>query len=153
MIVGVVRRLGRLGVFSVLVGLAGLPTLVAGCSGSPTAPSVAVPFAKTDLRVGAGAEAVAGSVLTMHFSGWIYNPERVDNKGAQFATSAGGDPIVFTLGAGTVIEGWEQGIPGMRAGGLRRLVIPPSLAYGASRNGIIPRNATLLFDVELVAVE
>lgn len=147
MIGGVLRRL------VVLVGLALVVASVASCTQSLTAPSVDVPFSKTDLVVGAGVEAVSGSVLTMHFAGWLYNPERVDNKGAQFATSAGGEGIVFTLGAGTVIKGWEQGIPGMRVGGTRRLVIPPSLAYGASRNGLIPPNATLVFDVQLIAVE
>ena len=126
----------------------------AGCSGdSPTAPTSFAPFSTTDLRVGTGASAVAGNPLTVHYTGWLYDGSKPDAKGLQFETSRGGTPFTFTLGAGQVIAGWEQGILGMNAGGLRRLVLPPSLAYGSSRNGIIPPNATLVFEVELVEVQ
>jgi FKBP-type peptidyl-prolyl cis-trans isomerase len=83
----------------------------------------------------------------------FYSGSGTDHKGPQFETSRGGDPFVFILGAGQVIAGWDQGVPGMRVGGIRRLVIPPSLAYGGTRNGIIPPNATLVFDIELVDVQ
>jgi FKBP-type peptidyl-prolyl cis-trans isomerase FkpA len=126
---------------------------VAGCTETPTAPSNFAPFTVTDLRVGTGGDAVNGKLLTVNYTGWLYNTSRTDNKGAIFDTTAGADPFTFQLGAQGVIQGWDQGLAGMRVGGLRRLVIPPSLAYGAARNGVIPPNATLLFEVELVEVE
>jgi FKBP-type peptidyl-prolyl cis-trans isomerase FkpA len=137
----------------VVVALLALSTLAFGCSQSPTAPSSYAPFSQTDLRLGGGADAATGSVLTVTYTGWLYDPSQVSQKGATFDTSLGRDPFTFTLGAGTVIAGWEQGLVGMKAGGLRRLVIPPSLAYGWSRVGPIPPNATLLFEVELLDVQ
>jgi FKBP-type peptidyl-prolyl cis-trans isomerase FkpA len=131
-----------------------LATLVAGCDDSPTTPSpTAVSFTRTDLRTGTGAEAASGSVVTVHYTGWLYNAAQSDQKGLQFDSSVGGDPFIFQLGAGQVISGWDQGLPGMKVGGIRRLIVPPSLAYGDFRNGPIPPNATLLFEIELVAVE
>ncbi len=124
----------------------------AGCGSSPTSPSSA-PFNKTDLRVGTGTDAAAGNVITVNYTGWLYDPTKTDGKGLQFDSSVGGTPLAFTLGFGQVISGWDQGLPGMKVGGLRRLVIPPSLAYGAVRNGPIPPNATLVFDVDLVGVQ
>lgn len=126
---------------------------VAGCTETPTAPSNFAPFTVTDLRVGTGGDAVTGKLLTVNYTGWLYNTARTDNKGAIFDTTAGAEPFTFLLGAQAVIQGWDQGLAGMRVGGLRRLVIPPSLGYGAARNGVIPPNATLLFEVELVEVE
>ena len=135
--------------------------LAAACGGgdddnsSPTAPSTAsAPFSQTDLRVGTGTEAVVGRTLTVHYSGWLYAPGQADNKGSQFDSSVGRQPFVFRLGAGSVIQGWDQGLVGMRVGGQRRLVIPPNLAYGSQgRPPAIPSNATLLFDVELLDVQ
>ena len=121
------------------------------CGSSPTSPSTA-PFSQTDLRVGSGAEAAAGKVVSVHYTGWLYDGSKPDGKGIQFETSVGGTPFLFTLGFGQVITGWDQGLPGMKVGGLRRLVIPPSLAYGSVRNGPIPPNATLIFEVELIDV-
>jgi FKBP-type peptidyl-prolyl cis-trans isomerase FkpA len=138
---------------SVAVALLALSTLASGCSQSPTAPSSYAPFSQTDLRLGGGADAATGSVLTVTYTGWLYDPSQVSQKGATFDSSVGRDPFTFTLGAGTVIAGWEQGLVGMKAGGLRRLVIPPSLGYGWSRVGPIPPNATLLFEVELLDVQ
>lgn len=126
---------------------------VAGCAGSPTQPSNFAAFSQSDLTVGTGGDAVTGKLLTVHYTGWFYNNSGTDKKGVQFETSRGGDPFQFILGAGQVISGWDLGTAGMRVGGLRRLIIPPSLAYGATRNGIIPPNATLVFEIELVAVE
>lgn len=137
--------------FSCLI-LVGFAVATAACGEIPTSPTANVGFAQTDLRVGTGGEAVSGGSVTVHYTGWLYNPDRPDQKGAQFDSSAGSTPFTFTLGAGEVIGGWDQGLVGMRAGGLRRLVIPPSLGYGSSRNGPIPPNATLLFEVELVSV-
>jgi FKBP-type peptidyl-prolyl cis-trans isomerase FkpA len=123
----------------------------AGCDDTPTSPTD-VPFTVTDLRAGTGGIALNGSLVLVNYTGWLYDPARGDNKGAMFDTSKGGTPFVFTIGAGQVIEGWDQGVTGMAVGGLRRLVIPPSLAYGDSRNGPIPPYATLIFEIELVAL-
>ena len=137
-----------------VAGIALLWALNVGCSGdSVTSPSGSAPFGRTDLRVGTGADAITGSVITVHYTGWLYHQSQPDQKGLQFETSLGGTPFSLLLGAGQVIPGWDQGLVGMKAGGLRRLVIPPSLAYGAVRNGSIPPNATLVFEVELVAVQ
>lgn len=122
----------------------------AGCGSSPTTPSSSAPFSQTDVRAGTGTDAAAGKVLTVHYTGWLYDASKTDGKGLQFETSVGGTPFTFTLGFGQVIAGWEQGLPGMKVGGLRRLVIPPSLAYGAVRNGPIPPYASLVFEIELI---
>lgn len=125
----------------------------AACTNSPTAPSSYAPYSQTDLRVGGGTEAVAGSVVAVHYTGWLYDSSQPSQKGAQFDTSRGSAPFEFTVGAGQVIPGWDLGVPGMKVGGLRRLVIPPSLGYGWSRYGPVPPNATLIFEIELLSVE
>ena len=131
-----------------------MASLLTGCGGGdgPTAPSVNVPFSVTELRAGTGREAVAGKAVTVHYTGWLYDPNQPNNKGSQFDTSVNGQPYSFVLGAGAVIRGWDQGLVGLKVGGVRQLVIPPDLAYGAPGRGPIPPNATLLFEVELTAV-
>ncbi len=127
-----------------------------GCGGStPTSPTF-LPFAEfsqTDLRVGDGAEATVGKRLTVHFTGWLYDPRQPENKGQQFDSSVGREPLAFTLGAGQVISGFDQGVAGMKVGGQRRLVVPPNLAFGAAGAGPVPPNATLVFDIELLEVQ
>ena len=121
---------------------------------SPTEPTPArAEYSTTDLRVGTGAEATAGKRLSVNYTGWLYNPSGTDGKGSQFDTSVGRSAFSFVLGTGSVIAGWDRGVAGMRVGGLRRLVLPPELAYGASGNGPIPANATLVFEVELLDVQ
>jgi FKBP-type peptidyl-prolyl cis-trans isomerase FkpA len=134
----------------VLIGLG-----LAGCGGSssPTAPSANVPYSQVDLLLGSGAEAANGRVVTVHYTGWLYEAAATGNKGAQFDSSVGRSPFAFQVGAGSVIRGWDQGVPGMRVGGQRRLVIPPSLGYGSSGSGPIPGNATLIFEIELLTVQ
>lgn len=131
--------------------------LAFGCGGdsSPTAPILpGAPFSQTDLRVGTGADATAGRRVTVHYTGWLYDHTRPELKGQQFETSVGRQPFSFPLGAGQVIRGWDQGVAGMKVGGQRRLVIPPDLAYGsAGAGGVIPPNATLVFDIELLDVQ
>jgi FKBP-type peptidyl-prolyl cis-trans isomerase FkpA len=111
------------------------------------------PLVKTDLLVGTGAEAVAGKALTVNYTGWLYTSKASDFKGTQFDSSAARGPFAFTLGAGNVIKGWDQGVVGMKVGGKRSLIIPPDLAYGASGSGPIPPNATLVFEIELLTVK
>lgn len=95
---------------------------------------------------------MSGNTLVVAYTGWFYDITRPEQKGLQFDSSAGREPLEFTLGQGQVIAGWDQGLVNMRQGGVRRLVIPPSLAYGGGRNQSIPPNATLVFDVELLEV-
>ena len=130
-------------------------SFLAGCgdggSNSPTAPPAGIPFTVTDLRVGTGVQPVVGQPLTVNYTGWLYEANAPENKGRQFDSGQG---FQFTLGVGRVIAGWDQGFSGMQVGGLRRLVIPPELAYGptGAGGGVIPPNATLVFEVELVSV-
>jgi len=132
-----------------LVGL----MLLSGCGDSaqtPTAPSSTIPFTIVDLTVGTGVQPVVGGQLTVNYTGWLYDASGTDNKGSQFDTGQG---FVFTLGVGNVIAGWDQGFAGMQVGGTRRLIIPPELAYGSQgAGGVIPPNATLVFDIDLVSV-
>ena len=101
-----------------------------------------------DITVGTGAEAVAGKKAIVHYTGYLTN-------GTVFDSSVNrGQPFGFNLGSGEVIKGWDEGVAGMKVGGKRKLTIPPNLAYGeAGAGGVIPPNATLIFDVELVDVE
>jgi FKBP-type peptidyl-prolyl cis-trans isomerase FkpA len=110
---------------------------------------------KTDSKQGAGAEAVAGRPVRVHYTGWLYDPAAPGGKGAKFDSSLDRKvPFEFVLGAGRVIKGWDQGVQGMRVGGQRTLVIPASLGYGErGAGGVIPPNATLIFDVELLEVK
>jgi FKBP-type peptidyl-prolyl cis-trans isomerase FkpA len=138
-----------------LAALAGAMTAcltLMSCSESPNAPSTTAPYSQVDLLVGSGATAVAGSIVTVKYTGWVYDASKPDNKGLQFDSTAGQDPFVFPLGTASVIQGWDQGLVGMKVGGIRRLVIPPSLGYGAVRNYSIPPYSTLLFEIELVDV-
>jgi FKBP-type peptidyl-prolyl cis-trans isomerase FkpA len=99
-----------------------------------------------DLEVGTGNVAAAGDRVVVHYTGWLAD-------GSRFDSSVGASPFEVVIGTGEVIRGWDEGIPGMRAGGRRRLVIPPALAYGAQgAGGVIPPGATLIFDVELLEV-
>jgi FKBP-type peptidyl-prolyl cis-trans isomerase FkpA len=107
---------------------------------------------KIELKAGTGAEATSGQTVTVHYTGWLYNPVNPENKGKKFDSSRDrNDPFAFTLGARQVIAGWDQGVAGMKVGEQRRLVIPPDMGYGArGAGGVIPPNATLVFDVELL---
>ena len=143
--------------------LAAVSLTAAGCGAALTAPSVIAPYSQTDLVAGTGAVAANGNALGVNYVGWLYDSTQPGNKGAQFDASTPqtralakpnnpDPPFGFALGTGSVIKGWDQGIVGMQAGGIRRLVIPPSLAYGNTRKGAIPQNSTLIFEVELVTV-
>ncbi|MDP2433317.1 MAG: FKBP-type peptidyl-prolyl cis-trans isomerase [Pseudomonadota bacterium] len=100
-----------------------------------------------DLSVGEGTEAVAGKQVTVHYTGWLTNGTKFDSSLDR------GEPFDFPLGRGHVIRGWDEGVAGMKVGGKRKLTIPPEMGYGArGAGGVIPPNATLVFDVELLAV-
>ena len=146
----------RLLSFVLLCGL--LAAACGGDSGSdaiPTAPSINVGYSTTDLRLGTGAEATAGRPARVNYTGWIYSTSAPDNKGQQFATSVGGAPFDLVAGGTGAIQGFSQAVVGMRVGGLRRVVIPPQLGYGNSPppGSIIRANETLLFEIELLAVQ
>jgi FKBP-type peptidyl-prolyl cis-trans isomerase FkpA len=108
-----------------------------------------------DVEPGAGVPAASGVRVTVHYTGWLYDGSRDDTRGRQFDSSRDrGQPFSFSLGTGEVIAGWDQGVSGMRVGGRRTLTIPSTLGYGAAGagGGVIPSNATLVFDVELLAI-
>jgi FKBP-type peptidyl-prolyl cis-trans isomerase len=142
-----------------VVGLAVVPmlslfllaALVAGCDNTPVTPS-SVAYAQTDLRVGTGTEVVSGATVTVRYTGWLYDPAKTDHKGVIFDTTVGKDAFAFVISTGSVISGWDEGVIGMKVGGIRELVVPPSKAYGYYRYTSIPPNATLLFDIELTDV-
>ena len=106
----------------------------------------------TDTKTGDGAAAAAGNKVSVHYTGWLFNN---GTKAAKFDSSVDrGQPFQFTLGAHQVIAGWDEGVAGMKVGGKRALIIPPELGYGArGAGGVIPPNATLMFDVELLGVQ
>jgi FKBP-type peptidyl-prolyl cis-trans isomerase FkpA len=115
---------------------------VGGGAGAAQATKLVV----VDVKKGTGAEAKTGDTVTVNYTGWLTN-------GTKFDTSVGKAPFTFHLGAGEVIPGWDQGVAGMKVGGVRKLTIPPDLGYGAQgAGGVIPPNATLVFQVELLKV-
>jgi peptidylprolyl isomerase/FKBP-type peptidyl-prolyl cis-trans isomerase FkpA len=100
-----------------------------------------------DLVVGTGTAAASGQKVTVHYTGWLTNGTKFDSSKDR------GDPFVFPLGKGQVIKGWDQGVQGMKVGGKRKLTIPPDMGYGSrGAGGVIPPNATLVFEVELLGV-
>lgn len=110
---------------------------------------------KKDTVLGEGREAEAGFNVTVHYTGWLYDPSKADGKGTKFDSSLDRhEPFVFFLGGGQVIQGWDEGFAGMKVGGKRTLIIPPHMGYGAhGAGGVIPPNATLIFDVELLSIK
>ena len=139
---------------SLCIGLA----LLAGCGSKPepaAAPASTVSALQSaDLKPGDGAAVAAGKMAVVQYTGWLYEAAAPDGKGKQFDSSRNtGQPFRFTVGAGQVIKGWDQGVAGMKVGGSRRLIIPADLAYGDNGAGPIPPGATLVFDIDLVGIE
>ena len=123
---------------------------VAACTSTTTSPTSSSPFSQTDLVVGTGTTANSGNRVTVSYSGWLYDSMQANGKGTLFETNPS---YTFTLGNGSVIKGWDQGVVGMKVGGQRRLVIPPELAYGnVSPSSKVPANATLVFEITLLSV-
>jgi FKBP-type peptidyl-prolyl cis-trans isomerase FkpA len=148
--------------FLVLMSVVAALGTFTACSGSDSSPSATgetglstfTTLQVTDVVVGTGAEATSGKSVTVHYTGWLYSQTAADHRGSKFDSSRDrNQPYTFNLGAGTVIRGWDQGVPGMKVGGQRTLIIPPSLAYGSTGSSPIPPNATLVFDVELLGVQ
>jgi FKBP-type peptidyl-prolyl cis-trans isomerase FkpA len=110
-------------------------------------------FTTTDLAVGTGATANSGNTVSVNYAGWLYDTGKANGKGAQFDPGPG--PLSFVIGGSTVIQGFSQGVAGMRVGGQRRVIIPPELGYGSNppSGSIIPTNATLVFDITLNSVQ
>ena len=143
----------------IVVRVLALMMLVAGVAAcdsgtdSPTQPPVFVGPAElqiVDLRAGTGATVMAGQRINVAYGLWLYDPTGTDSKGTQIPSTS---PLVVTLSSGSIIEGWVRGVPGMKVGGIRRLIVPPSLGYGASGTGPIPGNAWLVFDIEVLAIQ
>ncbi|GAB2613319.1 FKBP-type peptidyl-prolyl cis-trans isomerase [Novilysobacter erysipheiresistens] len=130
--------------------------LLAACAdpGPPPGGSVAE-LQRIDLKTGTGAVASSGDEVSVHYTGWLYDENAPDQRGEQFDSSRErGEPFTFLLGAGRVIRGWDDGVAGMRVGGQRVLLIPSALGYGRKgAGGVIPPNASLVFEVELVDVK
>lgn len=144
--------------FSKVAVLCGLLGAFTGC-GTKTSqtvapgPGTASALSSIDLKRGSGAPIAAGQYAVVQYTGWLYEPSAPDNKGREFDSSST-KPFRFRVGGGEVIKGWDQGVLGMQAGGQRRLVIPPELAYGdRGAGGVIPPGATLVFDVDLIGIE
>lgn len=154
---------------TLLISLAGVMMLTACKPHSPPAPAATqtanerVPseesmineLVKNDVAVGAGEAIAPGKVAVVHYTGWLYDPSAPEHKGTKFDSSRDrGQPFRFPLGGRQVISGWDEGVAGMQVGGRRLLTVPASMGYGErGAGGVIPPNATLLFDVELLAIE
>ena len=132
--------------------------LLSGCGVNTTQQQEStVPNAQlkvTELEPGTGPAIKAGQTAVVHYTGWLYVEDAPDHKGTKFDSSLDrNDPFSFPVGGGQVIQGWDQGVAGMQVGGQRRLIIPPELGYGArGAGGVIPPNATLVFDVKLLNI-
>src|ERR1700738_1420017 len=148
-------RMFRPRLFRQIPALLAAALLLGGCSANTqesTGPTAQLPL--TELKPGTGPAIKAGQTAVVHYTGWLYVEDAPDHKGKKFDSSLDrNDPFSFPVGGGQVIQGWDQGVAGMQAVGQRRLVIPAELGYGArGAGGVIPPNATLLFDVELLSI-
>jgi FKBP-type peptidyl-prolyl cis-trans isomerase FkpA len=125
-----------------------------GCRGDDMAESAISTLQTQDVTPGTGAEATKGKIVRVHYTGWLYDSSAGNNRGEKFDSSKDrNEPFDFTLGAGEVIRGWDEGVAGMKVGGTRILTIPPAMGYGAQGAGdVIPPNSTLVFEVELLDV-
>ena len=131
-------------------------SLLGACGGSsnPVAPTIPPqPFTISELRAGTGAEAVSGKTVSVNYAVWLFSASAAENKGTLIDSSVGRAPLSFTLGTNAVVPGFEQGVTGMKVGAVRRLIVPPALAYGTTGSQSVPPNANLVFEVELLSVQ
>jgi FKBP-type peptidyl-prolyl cis-trans isomerase FkpA len=137
------------------VGCGGSSDTSEPTEGTPMAESGIRQLQKEDVKVGEGNEARSGRVVRVHYTGWLFDPAAANKRGQKFDSSKDSNqPFEFTLGAREVIPGWDEGVAGMKVGGTRILTIPPDMGYGArGAGGVIPPNATLVFEVELLEVK
>lgn len=145
-----------------LAALAFATLIPAGAQPAPSSPTASsktgatvTELQKIDVKIGNGVEAAKGVAVVVHYTGWLYDPSAPENKGAKFDSSRDRQvPFGFFLGEGRVIRGWDEGVVGMKVGGQRTLVIPANMAYGSrGAGGVIPPDAALIFDVELLEVK
>jgi FKBP-type peptidyl-prolyl cis-trans isomerase len=141
-------------VFRKIIPLIVLLALASACGSdsTSTAPTTSsAPYSQIDLVVGTGATATTGRNVSVNYALWLYDSTKADGKGQQIPQNP--PTYSWVLGGAGIIQGWNQGVVGMRVGGQRRLTIPPELAYGTSSQGPIPANATLVFDITLISVQ
>jgi FKBP-type peptidyl-prolyl cis-trans isomerase FkpA len=142
-------------VAGIFLATAFFPTLLASNRGDTMAQEAAMSeLVQEDLEIGTGEEVTSGQTAVVHYTGWLHDPSKPEGKGKKFDSSRDhGDTFAFTVGGGQVIRGWDLGVAGMKVGGKRRLIIPAALGYGdRGAGGVIPGGATLVFDVELMAI-
>jgi len=157
-IVRIFQALALISPFIIAVNTYGESSTLSANKTPPLTKQVAVAptaLVKNDVKMGKGAEAKEGQTVAVHYTGWLFDAKASDFHGKQFDSSrTRGTPFKFPLGAGRVIKGWDQGVQGMKVGGQRTLIIPAKLGYGErGAGGVIPPNAVLVFDVELIGVE
>lgn len=137
--------------FPLFLSLTIMTAVAAGSPGAAQQPAVETVRIE-DLESGAGTEARKGKTLVVHYTGWFYDAEK-DERGRKFDSSHGGTPLSFRLGDGLVIKGWDDGLAGMRVGGVRTLIVAPSSAYGRRGKGPVPPDSWLMFEIELLDVK
>ncbi|MGY1424552.1 FKBP-type peptidyl-prolyl cis-trans isomerase [Lysobacter sp. A289] len=144
------RMIPRLAIFTMIIAM-----LAACTPPQPPAGGSVDELQRIDLKTGGGEVAAPGDTVDVHYTGWLYDQDAPDQQGKQFDSSRErGEPITFLLGAGRVIRGWDEGVAGMRVGGQRTLLIPAAYGYGRKgAGGVIPPGASLVFEVELMAVQ
>lgn len=128
-------------------------TLIGGIAPAAYAAGAKLALQQTDTKPGSGRPAISGNTVTIHYTGWLYSPKSSKQRGARFDSSLDAAPYIFKLGGGSVIQGWEQGIIGMKVGGKRTLIVPAELGFGKAGLGPVPSGANLIFDIELMDVK
>ena len=140
-------------VFGLSLAFALAPTMLQAAPSTMAEAKPGKALQKIDTVLGKGPEAKPGSAITMHYTGWMFAPKNPKQHGMQIDSSPKGKPFAFQLGAESIIKGWNEGVPGMRVGGKRTLIVPADMAFGKAGLGHVPPNANLIFDIELVDVK